>query len=56
MGFIVIKITFHPGSFGHFEDNFILQYIDKLYELPIKVMGTCNVMGKKEVKFVVNSV
>ena len=29
LGFISIKITFHPASFGRFEDNLLLKYVDK---------------------------
>ena len=47
---VIIKITFHPSSYGHFEDTLILKYVNEIYDIPIKVMGTSNVMGIQEVK------
>lgn len=44
-----INISFEPKNFGVFNSQMDLELLGGIYRIPIKVMGTSNSMGKKEV-------
>ena len=41
LGQITVNIYFHPENIGIFSDFLILKYINNMYEIPIKIYGTC---------------
>lgn len=45
---MIVKVTFHPENYGHFQDVLILYYVKKLYNIPISVYGSCKDLGKKQ--------
>jgi len=44
-----VIVTFHPGNLGNFSDVLILRYVNSLYDLPIRVMGSCKNIAPKAV-------
>ena len=45
---MIIKVSFHPENYGHFQDVLVLYYVKKLYNIAISVFGSCQDLGKKQ--------
>jgi len=48
---MTVTVTFHPGNLGNFTDVLTFKYINGMYDLPIRVMGSCKNIAPKTVKF-----
>ncbi len=46
---MTLTVTFHPGNLGNFNDVLNLKYINGMYELPLRVMGSCRNIAPKAV-------